>query len=107
MDPRSANAPRRRIIRLIAAGAVVTPLGQTLLIGIASAADMVNEADPAAAALKDKADAAKAAERKDTAAFCDNCVLYTGKPGSPSGPCAALGNRPVAAKGWCNAWEGY
>jgi len=53
--------------------------------------------------LKYKADATKAPEREDPTSFCDNCTYYTGKDGS----CAALGNRPVAAKGWCTAWEGY
>ena len=71
------------------------------------AAEMVSESDPAAVAVKYKADATKAPDRKDPKAFCDNCNYYTGKPGSANGACAVLGGRLVTAKGWCTSWEGY
>ena len=102
-----ANTRRRRLIKIIAMGAVTVPLVDAMLTGIARAAEMVSESDPAALALKYKADAKKALERKDLTAFCDNCTLYTGKPDGANGPCAALANRLVAAKGWCTSWEGY
>src|SRR5438552_783748 len=98
---------RRRMIRLIATGAVAMPLGNGVLTQTAEAAELVSESDPAAAALKYKADARRAPERKDPAALCDNCNYYSGKSGADSGACAALGGRLVAAKGWCESWEGY
>jgi hypothetical protein len=101
-DPR-----RRRFIKLTATGFVVTPFANALLSRNAEAADMVKESDPAALKLKYRADATKARERKDPAAVCDNCTLYTGKPDSTYGACAALDNKLVAAKGWCTAWESY
>jgi len=102
-----ADPRRRRIVRLIATGAVVAPFGNAVPVRTAEAAELVSESDPAAVALKYKADATKAPERKDPAAFCDNCSFYSGKPGSADGTCAALGGRLVAGKGWCAAWEGY
>ena len=102
VDPR-----RRRMVRLIATGAVVAPFANAVLVRTAGAAELVSESDPAAVALKYRADATKAPERKDPAAFCDNCSFYSGKPGSADGTCAALGGRLVAGKGWCAAWEGY
>jgi hypothetical protein len=102
VDPR-----RRRVIRLIATGAVVVPFGSTVPTGTAVTLEMVKESDPAAVALKYKADATKAPERKDPAALCENCNYYSGKPGSDNGACSALGDRLVAAKGWCESWEGY
>ena len=103
----SAHSKRRRIIKLFATSLVVAPFANALLSEDTEAADMVKESDPAAVKLKYKADATKARERKDPAAFCDNCALYTGKVDSASGPCAALDNKIVAAKGWCTAWESY
>ena len=98
---------RRRWIKLVSIAAAAAPFAEAAVGRLAFAADTVSESDPAAAALKYKADATKAPERKDASAICDNCAYYTGKPGSSSGPCAALGNRLVAAKGWCTSWEGY
>ena len=100
------RAGRRRCIKIVA----VAPATATSLIGLvlcasAAAADLVSETDPAAMKLKYKADATKAPERQDPKAFCDNCAYYTGKEGAASGACAALSDRPVAAKGWCTAWE--
>jgi len=62
----------------------------------ATAAELVSESDPKAVALKYKADATKSPDRKDPAAICDNCNLYTGKPGAATGACAALGERRQA-----------
>jgi hypothetical protein len=107
VDSSSANPQRRRIIRLIVAGAAIAPFAENPVTGMAAAADVVKETDPAAVALMYKADATKSADRKNAAASCDNCVLYTGNLRSPDGACVALATRLVAAKGWCNAWEGY
>ena len=98
---------RRRFIKLTATAVVVAPFANALLSESALAADVVKESDPAAVKLNYKADATKARERKDPAAFCDNCALYTGKADSANGPCAALDGKLVAAKGWCTAWESY
>lgn len=73
----------------------------------AAAQAKVPENDPAAMALGYKEDAAKV----DTAKYknyvkgntCANCNFYKAKSAT-EGPCAALGNRLVAAKGWCAVW---
>lgn len=93
---------RRRFIRLTVAGASALPLAG--LVGTAHAQAKVDPNSPQAKALQYVADATKAPMRKDPKAFCDNCQLYTGKPGAAEGPCAALGGGLVAAKGWCTAW---
>ena len=99
---------RRRCVKIIAAApATAASLIGLVLCASAAAAELVSETDPAAMKLKYKADATKAPERQDPQAFCDNCTYYTAKDGAASGACAALGGRPVAAKGWCTAWEGY
>ena len=90
---------RRRFIKLTAIGLAAAPFANTLLSGIAGAADMVTEADPQASALGYKADAAKAEKRTDATAHCANCGLYTGKAGDASGPCAIFQGKLVAANG--------
>jgi hypothetical protein len=107
MDIPRAHPKRRRFIKLTATGLVLAPFANMLLSENALATDMVKESDPAALKLKYRADAAKARERKDPAAFCDNCALYTGKADGSNGACAALDGKLVAAKGWCTAWESY
>jgi hypothetical protein len=102
-----AHPRRRRFIKLTASALCVAPFANALLSESTQAADLIKESDPAAVKLSYKADATKARERKDPAAFCDNCALYTGKADSVNGPCAALDGKLVAAKGWCTAWEGY
>ena len=90
-----AHPRRRRFIKLTATGLVIAPFASALLSDNAVAVDVVKESDPAAVKLKYKADATKARERKDPAAFCDNCALYTGKADSANGPCAALDGKFV------------
>jgi len=94
---------RRRSI-LIAAPAMALGLG---LAREAAAQAKVLESDPTAMALGYKEDASKV----DTVKFknyvkgndCANCNFYKAKTAT-EGPCMALGNRLVAAKGWCAAW---
>ena len=107
MSESHADPRRRRLIQIAAATAFAAPFGAAVLCRDASGADLISESDPAAMALQYKADATKAPERKDPTAYCDSCTYYTGKPDSSSGPCVPLGNRLVAAKGWCTSWEGY
>jgi hypothetical protein len=96
---------RRRFIKLTVTGLAAAPFTNALLSGNAAAADLINESDPAAVKLKYKADATKAPERTNAEEFCDNCLVYTSKD-SASGTCSALGDRFVAAKGWCTSWGG-
>ena len=98
---------RRHFLQRAAAGVVAAPLPLVFFANTAAAAELVSESDPKAIALKYKMDATKSADRKDAAAVCDNCNLFTAKPGEAIGACAALEGRLVAAKGWCTAWEGY
>ena len=96
---------RRRFIKLTATSFVAAPFANALLSGNAAAADLIEESDPAAMKLKYKADATKAPERTNADELCDNCLVYTSKD-SASGTCSALGDRLVAAKGWCTSWGG-
>lgn len=96
---------RRRFIKLTVTGIAAAPFTSALLSGNAAAADMVKESDPDAVKLKYKADATKAPERTNAEEFCDNCLLYE-KKDNASGTCSALGDRLVAAKGWCTSWGG-
>ena len=95
---------RRRFIKIGVAGLAAAPLTAALLSGSAQAAETLSESDPTATALGYKADATKAAARKDATATCANCTLFSGKPGAADGPCSAFGGKLVSAKGWCNAW---
>lgn len=95
---------RRRFIKLTAIGLAAAPFANVLLSGAAAAADPIAETDPLAAAMKYKADATKAAERKDATATCANCALYTGKAGDATGPCSIFQGKLVSSGGWCTAW---
>jgi High potential iron-sulfur protein len=107
MTPSDVDRQRRRLLSLAAKYLSLVPFAAVLPGNAAGVADGISESDPAAAALQYKADATKAPARKDAAAFCENCALYSGKAGSSQGACAALGNRLVAVKGWCASWESY
>jgi|SRR5215471_8521141 len=107
MNHRASRAGRRRFIALTVTSLAAVPLADTLVIKRAEAAEMLSESDPAAAAVKYKADAAKAPERKSPSEFCSTCTLYTGKPHEPSGACSLFAGKLVAAKGWCTSWESY
>ena len=96
---------RRRFIKLTVTGLAAAPFANALLSGNAAAADLIPESDPAAVKLKYKAVATKAPERTNAEEFCDNCLLYE-KKDNASGTCSALGDRLVAAKGWCASWGG-
>lgn len=76
------------------------------------AQDAVAESEPLAQAMGYVVDASttdvskfpKRAGEAGAKQFCDNCALYAGEAGSESAPCSIFQNRPVAGKGWCNAW---
>ena len=104
MTARASDIQRRRFIKLTATGIAVAPFAGTLLSQTAAAADTLSESDPQAAALKYRADATEAPERKDATAFCSNCNFYTGKATDASGPCTVFGGKLVASKGWCMSW---
>ena len=95
---------RRRFIKLTAIGLAAAPFANTLLSGVATAAEAIAETDPLAAAMKYKADAAQSTDRKDATAHCANCALYTGKAGEATGPCSIFQGKLVTANGWCTAW---
>ncbi|NSL56036.1 high-potential iron-sulfur protein [Uliginosibacterium aquaticum] len=94
---------RRRSI-LFAAPAVALGL---LASREAAAQAKVTEDDPTAKALGYKADGSKvdAAKFKTWAKTntCANCNFYK-SANANEGSCVALGNKLVAAKGWCSAW---
>lgn len=78
------------------------------ILADAAPAAVVEESDPAAAALGYKKDATTVDKAKypqfQAGSACAGCALYQGKTGDASGPCMALANRTVSAKGWCMAW---
>jgi len=98
---------RRRFIRLTVVGFAVAPLASALLCETARAEDSLSESDPAAKAVKYRADATLSPDRRDPAAVCDNCALFTPKGGDGRGTCELFKGRLVAAKGWCTSWEGF
>ncbi len=63
------------------------------------------EDDPVAMALGYKKDHTKVDATKfpmyKPENICEKCVLYTGKPGDPMGPCQVFQNKLVHAQGWC------
>ena len=99
-----SNTNRRRFIKLTVGGVAAVPLANALFGETAAAVEVVTESNPQAQALGYKVDATKAANRKDTKAFCNNCNLYSGKPGAANGPCQLFAGNLVSAKGWCTAW---
>lgn len=66
------------------------------------------ETDPMAIALGYKEDTTKVDKVKypnhKPEQKCNNCALYQGKAGDPSGPCAAVGGKLVTESGWCSVW---
>jgi High potential iron-sulfur protein len=68
----------------------------------------VLESDPQAQALGFKTDGSAADKAKypsyNAAQSCSGCVLYQGKAGDTTAPCAAFGNKIVTGKSWCSAW---
>ncbi|MEN9840263.1 MAG: hypothetical protein RL376_63 [Verrucomicrobiota bacterium] len=93
---------RRSFLKLIPAALGACALAPTLL---AQTGGKIDETDPTAAALGYKHDATKTDVKKypqyKAGSICANCALYAGKPGDPTGPCMALANKIVDAKGWC------
>jgi hypothetical protein len=75
----------------------------------AAAGPKLDEGDPQAKALgyvhdASKADKAKFANWKP-GEICNGCLQFKGKPKDAFGPCTIFGNKQVAGKGWCTAWQ--
>lgn len=104
MTRTASHACRRRFIKISITGLAAAPLANLLLSGTAQAVDTVSESDPMAASVGYKMDATKVSNRKDSAAVCATCSLYSGQPGASDGPCSLFGGKLVDAKGWCTAW---
>jgi hypothetical protein len=76
------------------------------------AQDNVGEDEPLAQAMGYVLDAAttdttkfpKRAGEAGANQFCYNCALFAGEEDAEFAPCSIFQNRPVAGKGWCNAW---
>ena len=107
--PMAAGAPnsKRRFIRLTVVGFAAAPLAGVLFCDTARAEDSLRESDPEAKAVKYRADGALSPDRKDPAAVCDNCALFTPKGSAGRGTCELFKGKLVAAKGWCTSWEGF
>jgi hypothetical protein len=99
---------RRHFLSKLAVSAAMPAILCGHAFGQAPPPVKLEESDPVATALGYKEDTTKV----DAAKYplhkpeqrCDNCALYTGKPGEASGPCAAFGGKLVTAGGWCSVW---
>ena len=99
------NTNRRIFIMQVAAGSSVLAASAVMA---QTAAPMVNEKDPQAAALAyaantTKVDAAKY-PKHTPAQMCSNCQLYAGKPADAAGACPLFAGKQVAANAWCSAY---
>lgn len=99
------KVPRRTFLRTTLAVATAVPLGAIPLP--LKAQEMVDENDPAAAALGYKADTSTVDAAKfpqhTAEQMCHNCQLYQGGD-AEAGGCAIFPGKQVAGKGWCSAW---
>ena len=96
---------RRNFIQLTAIGLI----GAAGLTRVAqSQAARLDESETAATALGYKHDASKVDKAKfprfAAGQVCSNCALYQGKSSDAWAPCAVVGGKLVAGKGWCNVW---
>jgi hypothetical protein len=68
----------------------------------------VSESDATAQSLGYRQDATKVDKTRfpnyRTGQDCSNCSLYQGNAGDPWGGCVLLGNKQVAAHGWCSSY---
>ena len=96
------KSSRRQFIIYSAAGAASLAIGSQ-----ANAQATLTEADPQAAALGYKTDAATVDKAKfakyQAGQSCSGCMLYTSKS-ADAGTCNIFAGKMVSAKGWCNAW---
>lgn len=88
-----------------ALGQDTAPAQQTPATPAATPPVHLTEDDPVAMALGYKKDATAVDAAKypqwKTGQVCENCALYTGKPGEEEGPCTVFQNKLVTSKGWC------
>ena len=104
---KTTDSNRRSFMRLSAAALVATPALLSLNVGVAQAAEKLNEEDPMAKALGYKEDT----NNVDAAAYanhsadqvCKNCTLYQGDDPAWGG-CSAFQGKLVAGLGWCVAY---
>ena len=96
---------RRLLLKKVALGVVLTPIGWAISSHALLAADaqLVSADDPTVKALKYTSDASKAADAKP-GSKCANCALYQGAAGSAQGGCLLFPGRSVNALGWCSSW---
>jgi hypothetical protein len=112
MSNDNESLTRRRLLKVMAAGAMAAPLtGALLRSGVVSAAEAahLDEADPTAAALGYKQDTTQVDASKypqHTAdQDCAKCRYFQGKEGEEWAPCALFaGKGSVHANGWCSAY---
>ena len=83
---------------------IITVVPAALALGAATRAvaqpAKVDENDPVAKGVKYKHVAPPEAKGNN----CAGCQLYQGKATDAWGACPIVGNKQVAAKGWCTAW---
>jgi hypothetical protein len=96
---------RRQFIRLVPA----LSLGTLLLQNAHSEDAVLKDDDAEARAINYRTNA----NQVDRAKFpkyapgqnCNNCLLFIGEPGKPTGGCGVVFGKQVAATGWCSSWE--
>ena len=98
-----------RFIPLTLAVAAAARAPAALAQAKAAAGPKLDEKDPQAMALGYVHDATKADKAKFSnwkpGETCSGCLQFKGQPKDAFGPCTIFGNKQVAAKGWCTAWQ--
>jgi hypothetical protein len=102
------NTRRNFLYQLAVTASTPVVLASTLCGQAPPPPAKLEETDPVAIALGYKEDSTKVDATKypnhKPEQLCSNCVLYQGKAGEASGPCAAVGGKLVTAPGWCSVY---
>ncbi len=96
------NNPRRVFLMSVAA------CGAAVSTGARAQPKPVDEKEPQAVAMSYVTDAKRVDAKKQpkyaAGQLCSNCMFYQGKATDATAPCPMFAGRPVAGKGWCNAY---
>jgi hypothetical protein len=98
------NPARRSLLRRLALGVSLAPLGAAAAEAGGAAPPLVGENDPAAKMLHYVEDARRASAATG-GATCESCSLYSGASGADRGSCTLFPGKLVKASGWCSAYS--
>jgi high potential iron-sulfur protein len=100
---RATSPPRRRLLRRLALGLSLLPLGGAVRPARAAPLPLLSVDAPEAKAVSYVEDA-RQAHGAAAGSRCANCALYQGADGSARGPCQLFPGKDVQAAGWCSSW---